>query len=172
MGEATQSLLDEVKDAYYDETRMITTQVRVLPAGEIKVTLKLKLEVLPAFSRLAVEQEVRANLLNRINQVGRQISGALRVGNIYETVETTKGVNYCLLEQVTVLPYARIISGVNSLNWVRTLNNNSTSIVIWTIKFSSIGELELLKNGAYAGTYQVGVLVTTPEITFTVNVDT
>ncbi len=168
-GTAPQTLLDEVKDAYYDETRMVTTKVRVLSAGEIKVTLGIDVEVLPAFNRLVVETDLRARLSKYINLDSLIISGGLRIGNIYEIVENTVGVNYSKINSISLVPYARIIGGLTNLNWTRIMSATSNSTIRWTLKVASTGELELVKDGTYAGTYLVGQLVSLAEIQFTVN---
>lgn len=166
-GVATQQLLDYVKDAYYDETRMVTTAVRVLSAGELTLSLTADVRVLPAFNRTSVEAAVRQNLQNYFGSEDRKLSEGIEIGNIYEVIENTEGVDFSKVILITVLPFARILSGDNALDWTRVMNAGSTGVVRWRLRFSTAGEFDLQREDQYAGTYQLEQLVNKPEISFT-----
>lgn len=168
-GIASQQLLDYVKDAYYDETRMVTTAVRVLPAGEVRLSFLIKIKVKSAFNRNEVEGYVRANVAKYVNETNEQIGGTLEIGNIYEIVEGTTGVDFCNVELVKPLPYARINNGIAALNWIRVMKPTSLDLVRWSLKYTATGEFILQRNGVYAGTVYIGVPVVLPELNFTLN---
>lgn len=166
-GVASQELLDSVKEDFYDETRMVTTQVRVLPAGEIQLTIEWDIQVLPAFSKLAVEEAVRKALNTYVNDTNLSIGGAIEIGNIYEVIEGVTGVDYSKSVVMIIKPYARITNGNSTLNWSVTAKP-SQETDIWNIVYSKTGYLEVTKNGIYAGTYEIGQDVDFPEVTFRV----
>lgn len=168
-GIASETLLEEVRDAYYDETRMVTTQVRVLAAGEIALKIQIELKVLNTFNKTVTENLVKSNLIQYVNQTNRKVSGSIEIGNLYEIVENTRGVQHSKISLIQALPYARISSGISVLDWTRILKPGSTTNTRWEIKVNSTGEYELTKNGIYAGTHTIGTLINLPEIEFTVN---
>lgn len=166
-GTASQELLDSVRDDFYDETRMITTQVRVLPAGEINLSIEWDVYVLPAFNRLVVEEAIRKALNTYINDTILSIGGAIEIGNLYEVIEAVTGVDHSKSVSVSVKPYARIIDGATTLNWENTPHQN-TEVSVFNIKYSSAGLLEITKGGQYIGTYDIGSEISFPELTLKV----
>lgn len=167
-GSASQLLLNSVKDDFYDETRMVTTAVKILPAGEVMLFLEWDVNVLSSFSKIETEQNVRAALLTYINDTNLELSNSTEIGNLYEVIESVKGVDYSKMIKMYVKPYAQITSGNHQLNWVRDLKEASTEVIFWDIKFTSTGEFELLRNGIYNGTIQLNQLVDLPEIAFSI----
>ena len=165
-GVAPQTLLDSVKDDFYDETRMVTTQVRVLPAGEVMLNIEWDVNVLPAFSKIDVEQSVRSVLMTYVNDSNLELFSKTEIGNLYEIIEAIKGVDYSKMVKLYVRPFARITSGETVLNWDREIKESSSELVNWTLKFSSAGEFELLRNSQYFGTYMIDQTVSLPELSF------
>ena len=165
-GVAPQTLLDSVKDDFYDETRMITTQVRVLPAGEVMLNVEWDIYVLPAFSKIDVEQSVRSVLMTYVNDSNLELFSKTEIGNLYEIIEAIKGVDYSKMVKLYVRPFARITFGETVLNWDREIKETSSELVNWTLKFSSAGEFELLRNSQYFGTYMIDQTVSLPELSF------
>ena len=170
-GVASQSLLSEVESAFTN-TKMITTNVRALAAGEVQLIMVVNVNVLPAFSRVAVELKVRNAIKNYVNVENAYIGGSTEIGNLYELVESIEGVDFSEIKLLNVVPFARITSGESVLNWTRELKPTSDSIVVWSLRYSSALEFELLKNGQYNGTYQIGTEINLPEIKMTINAGT
>lgn len=166
-GVASQALLESVHDSY-EETRMVTTKVDVYPAGELQLLLEWDIKVLPAFSKVSAENSLRSNLKNYVNDYNLELFGSTEIGNLYEIIENTRGVDFSQMVKFTVIPYPRIVSGSNTLNWIVSTSENNIQTDTWTLKFSSIGEFDLLKNGLYAGTYHIDEQVSLPEVQFKV----
>ena len=146
---------------------MVTTQVRALAAGEVKLLADIDVFVLPSFSKLTTEQKVREAIKNYINVDNGYISGSTEIGNLYELIESVDGVDYSKIKLLSVIPFARITGGERVLNWTREIKPQSTETVIWTLRYSSAGDFELLKNGAYYGTHLLNEEINLPEIKFT-----
>lgn len=156
--------------AWYEPRRIITTNLQVFAAGEIRIQLALILRVLPNYIRANVESDVRTNLLDFFSVENQQIGGTLHISDIYEVIENTEGVNSSTIEGVIPVPYARpdAANVTQVLTWTRALNTTSTTTVKWNIIFTSATNFQLIKDGNFVAIYSVGVLISLTELNFTI----
>lgn len=163
--------------AFFEDKRMVTTLVRVLPAGEVGMRLVInRLQVDPSYDRLAVEAAVTTNLVNFLSVATQDIGGTVHYSDLVEIIENTPGVLWSELDALTVVPYARPVNTSNVLNWTREINPTSTTTVRWEIKIlPGLATYQLYNYSLpnpYVGTFAVGVLVSMTELNFTVNAGT
>lgn len=170
-GIASQQLLDEVKDAFHDETRMVLTEVNPRPAGEILVLLEINVRVNPIFDTTRTLNLVASNLKTFIGVDNQDISGTVNIGDVYQTVENTEGVGNSEVILLSLVPIARIISGTAELDWDPKLLPGSTSEIVWRIKHVNATTYELQQGQNVIGTFNYGVLQTFQEISYTINND-
>jgi len=158
-GTAAQELLDRVRAAFYDETRMVTTEVAVLPASEVQLLLDITVTALRSFSRVAVEATIRNDVMAYINDGLREIGGSLEIGNLYEVMEASQGVDFSKINSLNVIPFPRIMYGTNALVTQIELLPASQAVNRWTLQFSMAGDFVLQKNGLFAGIYQINTWI-------------
>ena len=152
-GTASQTLLDMVHDAFYDDTRMVTTEVRVLPASEIQVNLDVTVTALKSFSRTSVEANVRNDVMNYINEGLREIRGRLEIGNLYEVMEASQGVDFSKVNSLNTIPFPRIVYGERDLICQIDILSGSFGTIRWTLQFTVANDFVLQRNGIFAGIY-------------------
>jgi uncharacterized phage protein gp47/JayE len=93
--------------AWYETRRMVTTRIRVFPAGEIRMQLAFVLRVLPNFVRANVEAEVVNNLLTFFSTENQVIGGTLHISDLYQVIDNTTGVQSSTITAIIPVPYAR-----------------------------------------------------------------
>lgn len=165
-GVATKELLTSVEE-YFQDKSMSPFVVTALSAGQLQVRIEAEIRAIPSYSNSVVEQKVRESLLRYFNKELRTIPSELHIGDLYEQMETTEGVQYSKLIAMRIIPYPRIVSGESNLIWNIT-TKKITEEILWTLTFSSNSEFELLREGEYSGTYQLNNENNLEEISFTI----
>lgn len=166
-GIASGSLISDVGN-WLDDKRMITTTVRVLPAGEVTMIFEINLVVLAQYTQTTVVNAVKQALEDFLSLDNQTLGGKVALGDIYEVVEGVEGVKNSEVVVMKSEPYARAIDGSPTLNWTVALNSASDAIVKWDIVFTSASQFQLKKDGSYVGTFNTGVLVSRTEVNFTI----
>lgn len=167
-GLATDSLLQDVREDFYDETKMVLIDIDFVPAGEIRIILDINVNVLPVYNRGTVEALVRQNLIDFLNTDNQEISGTVHLGDIYQVVENTTGVDNSIVNLLTFVPNARSIVGNSILQWNRVLKERSSITVRWRILFGGSNEYQLFSDNIFVGRFTIGQSVSRREIDFTV----
>lgn len=167
-GIASSSLLITTKD-YIEERSMVTTNERVFPAGEVQIKLIIDLFVLSNYLRASTRQLAIDTLLAFLSVNNQRIGGRVEMGDIYEQLENTEGVDYSRLIRMTTIPYARPVLGTSTLDWDRETLIGSNIVVRWRINLINSTQFELIKDSNFIGTFSIGNQVALPEIAFTIN---
>lgn len=171
-GVASLSLIGTTQ-TWMDNGKMITTQVLVKPAGEVRLLFNINVKVKPEYPQVATLQRVTDNLVEFVSYKHQVIGGTVELGDVYEIVENTEGVEVSQVNLMTPTPYARLLDAtVHILNWTPVIATTNTTTVQWTIRMTSPTTFQLLKASVFVGNFTVGVAVVQPEITFTVNAGT
>lgn len=165
-GVPSQTLINEVL-AYYETRRIITTKVTIVGAGEVVIEITANIKALPNFTNLDVKSRIEQNLIEFLSIENQEIGGQVVIGDIYEVIEKTAGVDVSVVSFFNTIPFGRPIDGTTTiLNWERQLSENSQATVQWVIRFISTTEYELTKDGSFIGNFTVGVQVSQTEISF------
>jgi len=167
-GLASDTLIAAVLDAFYDETRLILMDIGVKSAGEVKIILQADVEVLAVFNQSLVEAAVRTNILNFLSVDNQEISGAVRIGDIYQIIENTEGVNSSVVNTLSMVPTARRVVGDSDLTWARTLLSGSTEEMTWNVKYIDNDEFEVTRNGVFLGVLNQDTEYNFEQIRFTI----
>ena len=169
-GLAPPSLLADVEAWFNDNRRIITHRIRAFTAGEIHIKGTIDVTAKSGFDLNQVQTNVENAWLGYFASTNQQISGTVRIGDIYEAVEAAEGVDYSVITLLNAEPYARAIGITNTvLDWDVITNTTSTTQVNWSILIVGASTYQLLKDSNFVGTFTIGVQVVQPEITFTVN---
>lgn len=169
LGGATQVLMDEVRDLFYHETKLILMDVIIKPAGRISAKIVAKVTVLDVYNQAQTTQKVKDNLSSFLSSTNQEISGSVYIGDIYQVIENTEGVSHCQVELLSTIPEATIVTGTTVLDWTRTLLPASDEQIRWTIKFIGNNNYELRRENVFMGTFAIGGQINLPMIQFTVN---
>lgn len=155
---------------WIDKRRMLTTTVRIFPAGEVHVKYAITIQVKPAYINSAVIAELRSRIVAFMAYQNQEIRGQVQLSDIYEIIETTKGIQYSDVFLMTAVPYARPLATTTpQLDWSRAIQIASTGTVQWRIIMTSGTQFSLYRANVYMGSFAVGAIVTQPEIVFTLN---
>lgn len=169
-GGIASNMLLAATQTWMDDRKMITTNVVVKAAGEVHIRLVIDLNVKPSYDRVVVSASVIANLTEFISFENQQINGKVELGDVYEVIENTEGVEYSFVQVMTSIPYARPLDTTTTpLNWTKVVNLTSTTTKRWVVIMTSATTYQLFQDISYVGTYSTGVLISMPEIDFTIN---
>lgn len=168
-GDATDVLIESVRSAFYEETRLVLMDINILAAGRIAALIEVNISVLSVYNRATVLDEVRANIASFLSSDNQQISGSVRVGDIYQIIENTEGVDYCDVVLLSTIPEETIRSGARTLDWDRQLLQGSTIQTNWTITMTTPTEFTLRRGNTLVGRYNTGERVNLTEVSFVIN---
>jgi len=167
-GIAPPSLITAVNDYLQYPYIMLTTFVRVLAAGEIRLQLFATVRILGNYPQQTTGDLVKERLETFFSVDNQQIGGTIHQSDIYEVIETTTGVSSSTIAALVPVPYARPLAGNNILDWTVAIQPTSTETVYWRIIFTSSSQFQLLKDNNFIGNFNTGVVVNLPEVIFTV----
>ena len=144
--------------------------LRVFSAGLVLFEVEMNINALPNFFNSQVKSTSEQVLLDFFDITNQEISGEVRISDIYEKIEIAEnGVKYSNLIKLKPIPYARPLDDdLDALDWSRSLNQNST-LQVYRINFTSNTTFKLTRGSTFINTFNVGVQIVTPDITFTVN---
>jgi hypothetical protein len=165
---STQTLSDVA--AYAEDKKIIGRKVTVLPTGQVRVKLNIRLRVRADYDINAVYMAVKSRLSAYGSYLNQQIGGTVELNDIIAEIENTEGVVVSKIDGMTTVPFARPLGAVwQTLDWSVTTSPMSNDTVKWKIGFISTSRFQLSKNGNYVGTFNVGTSVVRSEVSFTVN---
>lgn len=148
--------------------KMITTFPRVYSAGQVIIEFVVNVVMLPNFYNSDGEAAVIAAMTDYFSVENQQINGTLYQGNIYQLLENLTGVDHTEVLSMRPLPYARPLNGSTPvMTWTREQLPAATNST-YKVTFTSTTLFKLLRNNVFLGTFAVGTLVTTPDLTFTI----
>lgn len=151
-GEASETLKLAVRN-FFENRRPITFTIEVFSAGDVRIIFEILLRVLPNFNRQDTAQLVEDNIVDYMSEENQQIKGEVRIGNIYQVIENTPGVDYCEVQLMTVLPAAIAKGAAPVLNWDRSILSGSTTTSKWLLKITGVSTYVLFRNNNFVGNF-------------------
>lgn len=171
-GIASSALLDAV-EVFFDDKRMVTTQVGAKPVGEVRLQLQAIVNIQSGYNQADTVNAAKDNTLSLLSWENADIKGRLVIGDLYEAMETTVGVLNSQILDISIIPYAAASDPDSTpLNWTKTVLDAGTTVIQWKIQFVTATTYNFFKNNAFIDNYTVGDTITLPEIEFTINSDT
>lgn len=168
-GIASPALLTSV-GLWLEDRKMITTRISMFAAGEVRVLLELNLQVKPQYIQSEVVDAVKLALTEFLSFLNQDINGSVQVSDLYQVIENVEGVKFSSILILSTVPYASpALVTTPILNWSRETLAGSVSTLAWSITMTSPTTFQLLQDSTLIGIFTVGVLVSLPEIEFTVN---
>ena len=169
LGGATSVLINSVKELFYDESRLIMMDVNIKSAGRVSALISIDLKVSDFYNRSKTTQLVKDNLKTFLSSKNQKISGSVYLGDIYQIIENTEGVQHCEIKLLSTVPEPTNKVGDSTLIWQRKLNTGSEITHRWEVKFIGNNKYELRKNNTFLGVFDLGVEINTVEVTFTIS---
>lgn len=167
-GFPSESLIQSTED-FFNERTPILLGVDVSGAGTLFIEITSNVTALPNYLNSDVKNRVEQNILEFFEPINQQVNGKVIIGDVFEIIENTEGVKNSTINFFNPLPFALPVSPTTSvLNWNRVPLEGSTGIVKWEIKFVTVDEFELKRNGSFVGKYPVDTELNFTEIRFTV----
>lgn len=168
-GIADPTLLSDV-ETWFDDKRMITTAINAQSVGEVHILQNWDLYVLPGYSRSATVALAASNMETFLSYQEQKINGQVEIGDLYQIMENTDGIDYGVLNSFVARPYATPVGTTASvLLWIRAVSNLSTAKIVWTVTFITPTKYQLLKAGVYKGQFNTGAAVHFDEIDFNIS---
>lgn len=153
-GIASTVLLNSVVD-FFDTRKMVTTFVRALAAGESYLFIDLTVTGRFRVNGNQLRQEVIDLLLENYNYEASDINKAIRISDLYALVDNYKRVDYLKINKIYLKPYIRPSNNLIAINYDITLNQGSTQVVNWKIKFDGLF-MKLFKENAPVANLTIG----------------
>ncbi len=168
-GLASAGLITDVTN-YLSERKIITTKIKVQSTGVVEIIITVNVTALPGFSNAAVKSDVEDAILELFEAQNQLIEGNAVIGDVYEVIEETQGVQYSIIALLLAVPYARnLTTPANVLDWDRAIQPDSVSTLKWLIRFLTVNQFEVFKGDDFQGTFLVDNPVVFDEINFTIN---
>lgn len=166
-GIASNLLLNDVA-TFLDPRRMITTQVRVFPAGEVLTQLYIDLKVIYGYDPTLTSQAVRDALTTYLSYLNQEIAGGLFLSDLYQVIEAVEGVDHSIIQSALFQPYAHKEPPTTlTLNWNR-FPTSAATLAEWRLVAISSTQFHLFRSNAFLQTVTVGVPTITYGLVFTI----
>jgi len=166
-GIASNTLLSDTS-IFLNLRKSITTFPIVNAAGQIIVEYAIQVKAKPNFYNSQVYANVLQTLQEFHNIENQSISGSVYIGDIYQAIENTTGVQHSLITMMRPIPYARpILPSYVALNWNRQQSNNAVNAT-YRVTFISPTTFKVLRNNVYLGTHNVSDAISLMDLDFTV----
>jgi uncharacterized phage protein gp47/JayE len=166
-GIASTGLLLAVEN-YFDSRRMVTTKVIPLAAGEVVIKYAITLRVAPNYERATTVQRA-LDAVVAFHAPGRQkINGSIHLGDVYEQLENTEGVEWSEITLMSPIPFARAQDAAPVLDWDAEVLPDSTSTIQWRITVLPNNKYELVRGNIYLGDLNFNQQYTYPQLELTV----
>jgi len=166
-GEASSTLKKRVEN-YFEDKRINTVKVVARSAGDVRILFEIDVAILRNANRLQTVSLVVENITSFLSAENQKIKGTVNIGDIYEVVENTIGVDYSEIKKMTTQSSAIAVDDAPQLVWNRETLTGSTTTVNWKIIIISSTEFHLYKENQFLGIFDIGVEVVQTEIKFTV----
>lgn len=167
-GMASNVLLNDVFN-FLDLRKMITTFINVYAAGLVFVEHKIKVRALPTYYNNDVKTNILLNLAEYYSNENQKIGGINYIGNVYQIIENSPGVESSDLEILRPVPAAMPNNPAQvQLDWNRQQTTGSVS-ADYRILFLNNTDFKLFRNNGFLGTFSINTQVTTSDLIFTIN---
>ena len=167
VGFVTPQLRTEIVN-YFDLRKILGRKVIVRDAGRLKLFLDVRVRRLPNTNPLQLLNEIRSRLIAFCNPPNQTIGNILALGDLYEQVETTEGVENSRVARFYVLPAPIAVEDIAPpLIWSVSVTEAITTAA-WKIKFTNATSFTFFEGTTFVGTFNVGDTVTYNGLSFVV----
>lgn len=148
-GIASASFTDSVKD-YFEDKRMVTTEVQVIPAGESYIYIDLEATAKFRISSIVAAQDIRDILIANYNYAASKVNRSIRISDITSLIDNLDRIDYVTIKDLFIKPYPRPRNHSNPLNLTTQIRNQTEEEVTWLVDFDGI-KFRYFKDGNFMG---------------------
>lgn len=153
-GVASTALLESVKE-YFSEFKMITTFIKVKPAGISFIKLHLNIVGNPSVTKNSITEQATELLLQQFGYTSSRVNRPIRKSHIYAIIDNSELVKYLNILNLELVPYAFPINHISQLFFdFETLEPLVAKE--YRIMASSLNEFSVSKTGQSFGTATAG----------------
>jgi Baseplate J-like protein len=151
--------------------KMITTNVVVKSAGEVRTKLTVAVTAASNYSNVLVNAAVKAALVDTEAYTKQAISGTVYLSDLYQAIEGVDGVVNSVISLFYVLPYARPTDTTNAvLDWTPAPNTTGTANHYWVFQFIDSTHCRVIRDSVIIiPSYTVGTTGSAFELSFVIN---
>lgn len=146
-GIAQTPLLDSTEE-YVDKRRTINTRIKVLPAGESYIHIKIRAKAKFRRDAIVTKQDIINALVNQNSYENSDINKPIRRSDIIALVDNLEKVEYLTLEEIYITPYMRPLNHNNNLISTINIKPGSVTVVQWRLQYTG-GVMKLFKDNQY-----------------------
>lgn len=162
--------LIESTQRHMDARRMITTRVRVHPAGEVRVVQRWDIRVRQGRNVEEAVGAMKQALSDFLSYVQQEVSGTVYLSDLYEVVENVPAILNSRLHSAyfTPYPHADPDTGAGTLNWTVAPGQPVSAISVYMIMAVGADAFHLYRDNQFLRGFNVGDTVTVPGAVFVV----
>jgi len=135
---------------FYEPRRMVTTTIRVLPAGETPVRIGLTATASFRADLVQTQNDIETALLSYGVFENQNINEDVRISDVVALIDNLDRVDFLTLTELSTIPYARPIDHTTQLTWSRQTLSGSTTIIEWRVEWDG-ANFRLFKGAAFVG---------------------
>ena len=140
-GVASESLRDATY-RYVSSKKIITTNIRVLPAGSSYVVLNLTVTGMPSLRSNIISDDILRALVQNYDYSNSDINKVIRLSDLYALIDNLSTVDYLTIDSIYTIPYT-IISESAGVNFTFTIGNPLSG----AYKIGDTWEMKVIPNG-------------------------
>lgn len=171
-GGIASSVLLSTAQAEADLKKTITTFPTLLAAGEAKIVIGMNVTAKIREDVAITKTDVEAALVNYGSISEQSINNSIRLSDIQALVDNLDKVDFLNLTSLYIMPYARPVNHVNTLDWVNQTLAASAGTTSWRLTYTvATTSVSLFREGLFEATIMVGVEYISADgaLKFTVN---
>lgn len=153
-GIAQAALTQSTKD-YIDNRKMVTTKVLVKPAGESIINIKLTATANFRASGIQTKSDIQNILLDSYSSENSNVNKPVRKSDIYALIDGLAKVDFLLINEISLLPYPRPVTGSIQLIWSPLILVGSKESINWKLEYTGLN-FNLFKEGNFLATIPMG----------------
>lgn len=168
-GEASDGLLNDLSVYMEDKVPFMTTVLGFKSAGMLEVAMAVSFNAKKGYTKTAVAEEVRKRLLELFKPETQKIRANFFLSDIYETLETTEGVQNSILKSFYIEPFVNSVGNVENTFKGSLKVEANPETAKWTIVMLAANSYQLFRDGKYLADYAVGQNITLQELVIRVD---
>lgn len=166
-GVASTAIINDTT-AFVDQRASILTEFKVLPAGQINIILSINVFLREGFLQSQIRTTLETLLLDFFDSSNQEIGGSVHIGQIYELIQSVRGVNHGVVESMQGVPYPEPLNTSNPLTWLPVQDTDANQESSFIIQFIDSSSFELFVDGNFVGIYNIDQKILFAGLTFTV----
>ena len=121
---------------FLDKRKMVTTFIKIYPAGETRLNLSITATAKFREDTTIARQDIIDALVEYGSFENQVIGRKIRTSDIIALVDNLDKIDYLSLDDIRSIPYARPINHYTPLSWSRKTRDGSSAIASWKLVYT------------------------------------